>query len=84
MKQKIPAIAQVWEDYRRSVLLPAGAGRVQLQETRRAFYAASHAVLQIMLQIVAAEPDDEDGVRMLEAMHQECRDFVQSVNRGEA
>jgi hypothetical protein len=76
-------IAAQWRSYRNEVM-PANAGPTQLQETRRAFYAAAHSVLQVMLHVVAAEEDDEVGVQILQAMHDECQAFSQSIARGEA
>jgi hypothetical protein len=76
-------IAAQWRSYRNDVM-PVNAGPTQLQETRRAFYAAANSMLQVMLHIVAADEDDDVGVQILQAMHNECAEFSRAVARGEA
>ena len=83
MKPQTASIEQQWRDYCTQVL-PADVGPVQLQETRRAFYAAANAVLQVMLHLVATQEDDEAGVRILQGMHDECIAFSRAIARGEA
>ncbi len=70
-----------WERYLR--IIPVGASATQVMETRRAFYAASHVMLLMMRDGLAALPEDE-GVKVLEKLHQECVEFAYAIGRGEA
>jgi hypothetical protein len=79
---KVTTIAQHWARYMREVM-PPNANGVQIQETRRAFYAAAYAVLVSMRDELALLEDDE-AVRVLEALHAECHAFAQRVGGGKA
>lgn len=64
-----------WLAYRLKVV-PASAGQVQVEETRRAFYAGAQqlfASIMVMLD-PGAEPTDADDRRM-EAIDNELREF---------
>jgi hypothetical protein len=53
-------IGASWEKYLRQVM-PSGAGAVQIEETRRAFYAGGFAVFSAFL----ALDDDDEPAAML-------------------
>lgn len=73
-------ISEQWQSF--SSVLPAGAGKIQRQEVRRAFYAGAKAVLN--LSAVIADQSEDAGVQMLEGLHEECRRFFQHVQEGKA
>jgi hypothetical protein len=75
-------IASMFERYRREVMSP-NSRELQVIETRRAFYAASFAVLVALRDDVSVLPEPL-GVLALEALHAECREFGKAVERGEA
>lgn len=72
---------QMWVDYRDSVGVPKGG--TQERETRRAFYGAQHALLQLMKRAVGEMPE-ADGVAYLETLEAEHVAFKCSVLAGEA
>lgn len=67
-------IQEQWIDYRHKVL-PKNAPAIQVQETRRAFYAAAHAILMMQYEMSAQDVSDDVGVHMIESWHRECREF---------
>jgi hypothetical protein len=73
-----------WDSYVRAVM-PPGVGRVQLQETRRAFYAGAQALMAIMVGGVSDEdemtPADES---LMEGIHAEFEQFAEDVKSGKA
>ena len=76
-------IASQWDSYRRDVV-PARAPLIQLQETRRAFYAGAWAALQLLAAVSSDDVSEDAGAAYIESLHQECRDFVASMLRGES
>lgn len=51
-------LEHAWLMYERAVLIPAGAGAIQTQETRRAFYAGAQALFTTLLgQVSGGHPD---------------------------
>lgn len=71
-----------WDRYFKEVV-PRNASPIQIMETRRTFYAASHVMLLMMRDGVATLPEDQ-GVKKLDALHKECIDFANAIGRGEA
>lgn len=69
-----PKIATEWRDYRTKVL-PPNCSRIQLQETRRAFYAGAIAMLSIMQKLAGDDWTEEEGAIALEKLIQEGADF---------
>jgi hypothetical protein len=76
-------IAQMWLAYLDDVV-PKGAPQVQLQETKRAFYAGVKAALGILTEIGDDTISEDQGVAIIEAMHEECRAFINDVLEGRA
>lgn len=76
-------IADGWIDYRTTVM-PASVGPPQLQETRRAWYAAVYWMLGQLLEVGEAAVSEDAGAAYLETLHIESRAFVQRVADGEA
>lgn len=71
------ALAVAWDSYRR--VIPADAPRVQLVETRRAFYAGAQAFMSAC----AAAPDNGED-RVINGLCAELRQFVDDVTNGKA
>lgn len=76
-------VAAFWESYRREVL-PANAPAVQVQECRRAFYAGVKATLAVLLEIGDDSVSEDQGVELIERLHDECRVFTADVLEGRA
>ncbi len=76
-------IAQQWATFERLVM-PAGAGPVQRQEMRRAFYAGFQGALNVGTEIAAADLSDEAGAAVLQGLHEECQLFVGEIQAGRA
>jgi hypothetical protein len=74
-----------WEEYARRVMLPSRPGRVQVQETRRAFYAGAAAFLSAILGGLTGdkEPTAED-LAALGALKAELDAFARDVEEGRA
>lgn len=73
-----------WALYRLKAM-PQEAGKVQLTETCRAFYAGANALLAELLTMLDpdAEPSEADLRKMAE-IAQELDQFVENVKRGAA
>lgn len=69
-------IRDQWESYAREVL-PKDAGPVQVQETRRAFYAGARAMQG--LHMVITTYSDEAAEQMLQGFEEELAAFGKSV-----
>lgn len=73
-----------WKSYRERVM-PPQVPDVQLVETRRAFYAGASAVLALCHDTIGdPNASEEEGVAILSGMHEECKQFAQRVEQGEA
>lgn len=75
------SIGAAWESYRREVV-PGDAPAVQVQECRRAFYAGAKATLGVLLVIGDDAVGEDDGVAIIEALHEESRAFMRDVLQG--
>jgi len=77
-------IGEQWETYRTKVI-PKSAGAVQLQETRRAFYAGAEAMYRVVMEMLSpeSEPTEADIQAMQEIM-QEMASFAKDVVDGKA
>lgn len=73
-------IEKGWRSYRDQVV-PNGAPPVQLQETRRAFFAGAKALLSVLTNDVTPLSDDA-GVQVLEAIDKEFNEFRDDVLGG--
>lgn len=68
----------MWQEYRGRVV-PRDAPPVQLQETRRSFYAGAWAVLSRLSANACAGLDDAAAVAHVESLFKECEAFSRSV-----
>jgi hypothetical protein len=77
-----PTIGAMWASYRANVLEPSGInGGVQLQETRRTFYAACGCMLNLLAQM--PQQLSEDGAaQALADMSAEAFEFMVKVFNG--
>ncbi|MBN3949411.1 MAG: hypothetical protein HWQ38_24275 [Nostoc sp. NMS7] len=73
-------ISSHWQSYEAQVL-PKGCSPVQLQETRRAFYAGAVSVLALMAKLSEEEITEEEGSDIIEELMQESRDFTARIGR---
>jgi hypothetical protein len=73
-----------WQDYVKKVM-PPHPSALQMQETRRAFYAGASALLFTMMRIMDRddEPTPADLAKM-EAIDDELHQFAQDVGAGRA
>ena len=79
-------LAAAWERYQ-SMVISAGAPAVQITESKRCFYAGSHALLQIIMGFLEETVDDEPTnteLGKMDRLHQEIRDFQKDVAQGRA
>ena len=74
-----------WQDYFTTVLKPAGAGSIQVIETRRAFYAGAQALLAAMVRSMGPglEPTDAD-MQMMDDLDAELLEFTKAVRERRA
>jgi hypothetical protein len=77
---QIGLIERGWRSYRDQVL-PNGAPPIQLQETRRAFYAGAKALLTVLTNDVTPLTEDA-GVRVLETIDKVLNQFRDDVLGG--
>ena len=71
-------LAQQWESFRRQILVPAGAGHVQVMETRRAFYAGASAFFDLALRF---DDDDDKAAAQLSAINDEMEAFSKQIGK---
>jgi hypothetical protein len=78
-------IREIWNDYRARVM-PANAGPIQVQESRRAFYAGAQAFFGIQLHGLDKEDQEptEDDMKMMDELHAELNEFAQDIKEGRA
>ncbi len=78
-------IAQRWAEFEAAILDPIGAGDLQRKETRRAFYAGFQASLTAGIEMAEESGDDDEaGVLMIAALHEECLQFSGEIAMGRA
>ncbi len=74
MSQKI--IDKIWQSYKRSVI-PADAGRVQIEETHKAFIAGASAMFDTIATIGSNDSiTEEAGFLLLESIDAEMMETV--------
>ena len=69
-------IEKLWDAYRTEVI--PEAGEVQVEETKKAFYAGSYALMSILINTFDDEHEDptEDDLVIMDDIHQELQDFA--------
>lgn len=74
-----------WLTYERAVLIPAGAGAVQTQETRRGFYAGAAALYGILTgQVSGGHPDTvtQEDMQLMQDIANELKEHRELVRAG--
>ncbi len=71
-----------FKSYRANVM-PPKASKVQVQECKRAFFMGAKSAMRLLAQASDA-PTEDEGVKNLEAMHEELRQFKDKVVKGKA
>lgn len=71
-------IQEGWIGYSKGVI-PKDASAVQIEETRRAFYAGAAQVLGVMYEVGSRDLSEPAGVGILEGMHEEVRVFISTL-----
>jgi hypothetical protein len=74
------SVAQAFEVYRTGVI-PPEAGRTQVLETKRSFYAAVHWMLLRVLDISNEVVTEEEGQHWLHAVINEMKEWIEETNR---
>lgn len=69
-----------WWSYAERIL-PKDAPRVQMVECRRAFYAGAAHLFEALTNGVA-DLSEEDGMKVMQAVHDEFERFVRDVTGG--
>lgn len=78
MAEKQKLILTGWNSYRR--MLPADAGKVQIEETRCAFYGGAHWLFGALM--MTLEPGNEatpGDLTRVQAIHDELLEFTASL-----
>jgi predicted RNA-binding protein with PUA-like domain len=73
-------ISSQWQSYEAQVL-PKNCSPVQLQETRRAFYAGAASILAHMARLSNEDISEEDGSDIIEELMQESKNFTDRIGR---
>jgi hypothetical protein len=70
-----------WIAYRHKVV-PAGAGTVQVEESRQAFFGGAHHLFASIMEILepSAEPTENDLKRM-DQIDNELKGFIEALQR---
>jgi len=76
-------IQRHWDAYL-AMVVPVDAPPVQIQETRRAFYAGAEAMMCINRAIGEPGIAENDAVKMMEGCATELRSFSDDVANGKA
>lgn len=72
--QSAVTVFDIWRTYRGEVLAHV-TNPIQIEETRRGFYAGAAAMLDLMMRVSPDDVSEDRGVEMLEALAQELRAF---------
>lgn len=79
-------LLEEWNSYVKAVFTDGRPGAIQLQETRRAFYAGGLSVFKgIVMQGLSAGPDPQPSdLLMLDELDKELKQFYRDVAEGRA
>lgn len=81
---KQSTLAEIWVRFEQTVLDPIGAGDVQRQEVRRAFYSGAAALLELVLDIGEPGFEEDAGVNRLAKLEAEIAQFSDDLAQGRA
>lgn len=73
-----------WQDYEKNTL-PPGAPKIQIVETRRAFYTGARALLSSLLKVFGPgqEPTESDML-IMDGVQEELDQFYGDIKEGRA
>lgn len=83
MSKSTSTIREAWLSYMDEIV-PKDAPSTQLQESKRAFVAGAFHVLNVLTAIGDDSVTEDEGVTVIEQLHQECETFVKDVLEGRA
>ncbi len=72
---KAATVFEMWTTFRNEALREI-VNPIQIEETRRGFYAGAASMLELMMRVSPDDVSEDRGVEMLEALHQELRAFA--------
>lgn len=74
-------IETAWQDYLAKVI-PAGAGQIQITESRRAFYAGAHCLLASMLRALGPDKEvTESDLLIMDGVKEELDQFLKELQK---
>jgi hypothetical protein len=78
-------LLEEWNGYMKAVFPDGRPDAIQLQETRRAFYAGAHAILsRILGDLTGGTEAEEQDLTMMNDFENELRSFNEDVKAGRA
>jgi hypothetical protein len=75
-------VFDLWRTFRQEVLREV-TSPVQLEETRRGFYAGAAAILELVVRVSADDVTEDRGVEILQALHEELQAFATDLRSTE-
>ncbi len=72
-----------WQSYLQQVV-PENPSSVQVQETRRGFYAGAQSLLTLITKVGIDDVSEDQGVAHIERLNRELDAFFQAVGTGGA
>jgi hypothetical protein len=75
-------LGEMWDQFLRQVLIPAGAGEVQIEETRRAFYQGAGALFFILNGDMSEGGEvTQRDLALVQDVHDEIEEFTRELGR---
>jgi hypothetical protein len=78
---KLKTIAEEFDDYAGMIFAKLNPGPVQVEETRKAFFAGAWAMLCAMRNVGNPEFTEEQGIQFFEERHREGEEFYRELIR---
>jgi len=73
-----------WQDYAKNVL-PPGAPKVQVVESRRAFYAGARSLLTSLVRVFGPDKEPtESDLAIMDSLQEELDQFYKDISEGKA
>ena len=72
--QRTVSVFDMWRTYRDEVV-PPDASAVQVEETRRAFYAGVAGMLDLMMKVSGDDVSEDEGAEYLATLQRELKAF---------
>lgn len=74
------SINELWDDYQKKVLTDK-VGDIQVQETRRAFYAAAYGTFTMLMQL-PEDLSEEASNGIMDGFYNEFEEFRKGIKNG--